>query len=131
MSVTTFVLLASLVATEERYGRRLLVSSLRNQLDIVILRTTSFMSGVWHHFVRRVVTLSWYYSLHAFLKICLRFLASLYEAVEHLFINNRNKARQLRRERRQTHLTALQDHQTETTLSEAEKKRIKAKALNS
>lgn len=126
-----FFLSAIIVVIEERRGHRVLARQMRDALDRGITRSTVSIGAWWHHVVHRVITLSWYYSLHAFLKVCLRFIAGIYEAVEQLFIKNRNKARQIRRERRQSHLTTLNEHKIETTLSEAEKKRVKTKALNS
>jgi len=131
VSIGLFIIIALLILLEERRGSRLFAVNVRSRLDQVLVRVSLTVGAWWHHVVRRVITLSWYYSLHAFLKFCLRFIASVYEVVEHVFIKNRNKARQIRRERRYSHLISLKEHKIETSLTEAEKKRVKAKALNS
>jgi hypothetical protein len=80
-----------------------------------------------------MITLSWYYSLHTFLRLSLQFIAGIYNFIEAILHRNRDKARQIRRERKQaerSHLTVLAEHKVETELTPHQKAKRKEKALN-
>jgi hypothetical protein len=80
--------------------------------------------------VRYVITLSWYYSLHATLKIVLASIAGVYHMLEAVLINNRERARALRKEKRSaSHLEQIAEHKAESKLTYAEAKKRKDKAL--
>ncbi len=128
-STVAFIGYSILLLVEERRGDRSVLKGVRQVLDGQIIRLSTRASDVLHYVSKRVITLSWYYSLHALLKFVLKFLAGLYFSVEQMLINNRNKARQIRRSQRNSHLTMISEHQKETALTETEKKRRKDKAL--
>jgi len=126
---TLFLLYSSVLWWEEKRNNRLFFGGLRSRLDYGIVLLSKRISSTFQILLKRTVTLSWYYSLHALLRLLLRFIAGLYFAVEQMFINNRNKARQIRRTQNNSHLAALSEHQKETALTEKEKKKRKDKAL--
>ena len=122
----------SLISREERIGKRLFLAGVRDHLDNLIVRVVSWCEGVIRYVVRYVITLSWYYSLHAFLKVMMKSLAGAYHMLESILIRNRERARALRKERRSStknHLTHIADHKAETKLTPAEERRRKDKAL--
>lgn len=133
---TSFILLVlfSILTNRERAaGRRFLLSSVRYALDEVILAVTSSVRRAIVYVIRYVITLSWYYSLHAFLRVTLRSIASMYYMVERMTHSNRDRARKIRQERKQitrSHLDQLVDHKVDTKLTEQQKKRLKDKAIN-
>lgn len=113
-------------------GRRFFLSSLRSRLDSGISKVTHAGERFIRYVVRYIITLSWYYSLHAFLKVTMKSLAGAYHVLESMLIRNRDRARALRKERKQAivnHLTHIADHKAETKLSPAEERRRKDKAL--
>ena len=82
---------------------------------------------------RYIITLSWYYSLHTFLKLVLQFITGVYNVVEAILHSNRDKARKIRTERKvalRSHLTLLAEHKLETKLTPAQKHKRNAKALS-
>ncbi len=122
----------SLVSREERSGKRFFLSQFRDKADIAISRMVSWCEGIIRYVIRYVITLSWYYSLHAFLQVLMKSLAGAYHVLESILIRNRDRARALRKERRtatKNHLTHIADHKAETKLSPAEERRRKDKAL--
>lgn len=133
---TSFVLLVSLgrlFTLEKRAGKRYILPTVRFALDNIITSTTQSVHRFFVYITKYVITLSWYYSLHAFLGMTLKFLASIYYMVENVTHRNRDKARKIRQERKQTtksHLEMLVDHKDDTKLTETQKKKIKDKAIN-
>jgi len=129
VSTVAYIGYSILLLVEEKRDDRLVLKGARQKFDEYIVRLSSHINNFLHYVSKRIITLSWYYSLHALLKLALKFLASLYFSVEQMLINNRNKARQIRRSQRSSHLTVISEHQKETALTETEKKRRKDKAL--
>lgn len=126
-----FFLYLQFVRYEERRGSRLFLSHFRHWLDRMIVRFGDRVDRLVRYVTRYIITLSWYYSLHAFLKLVLQFIAGIYHVIEAVLIKNRDRARALRRERRQSqsHLTAIAEHKAEVKLTPAEAKKRKDKAL--
>ena len=133
---TSFFLLvffSRLFTLEKRAGRRFVLTTLRFALDNAITTVAEATHRFFVYLVKYVITLSWYYSLHAFLQVTLKFLAGIYYLVENLTHRNRNKALKIRLERKQTtrsHLDVLVDHKDDTKLTENQKKKLKDKAIN-
>ena len=116
---------------EARAGKRLFLALPRRALDSVIERVMLSLERAVRYVIRYIITLSWYYSMHTFLKLTLRSLAGLYHALEAVLIRNRDRARALRRERRAltSHLTEIAEHKAKVKLTPAEERKIKDKAL--
>ena len=133
---TSFILLvclSRLFTLEKRAGKRFVLATTRFALDNIIVAFTDAVHRFFVYVTKYVITLSWYYSLHAFLGVTLKFLASIYYMVENITHRNRDKARKIRQERKQsnrTHLEQLADHKDETKLTEQQKKKMKDKAIN-
>ena len=128
-----FILYAWLCAIEAERGKRLFLTLVRLALDSALVSFGATVRRKLTYIGRYIITLSWYYSLHAFLRLVLQFLGSVYTVLEAVLHRNRDKARQIRRERKQaerSHLTALAEHKVETALTPHQKEKRKAKALN-
>ena len=87
----------------------------------------------WNHFVRYVVQLNWYYSIHSVLKTILIAIQAFYSSFEKMFERNRSRAKKLRMEKRQltsiSHLSQMADHKADTALTPAQKKKLRHKKL--
>lgn len=128
--LVAFVAYASLTGREIARGSRFFAVGIRGVLDLVLETLVASLARRITYIGKYIITLSWYYSLHAFLKLILQFLASVYHIVERLLHHNRSKARRIRIERKQSsHLTLIADHQVKTALTDSEKKKRKDKAL--
>lgn len=116
---------------ELKNGRRLWLDKQRQNLDIGLERAINKLEKAFRYVVRYVITLSWYYSLHAFLKLVLRSLAGVYHIIEAILIRNRDRARVLRKEKKigVSHLQEIAEHKEAVRLSSTEEKRRKDKAL--
>ncbi len=113
-------------------GRRFFLARVRGRFDTVLLSITGRIERFIRYVVRYLITLSWYYSLHAFLKVSMKSLAGTYHVLESILIRNRDRARALRKERKQAivnHLTHIADHKAETKLSPAAERKLKEKAM--
>lgn len=128
-----FVVMAVVVRIEEARGKRLFLGGARRVLDKKILDIHRWLDDTWHHFMRYIVQLGWYYSIHSLLRTILRVLVSIYTFIEHIFERNREKTKTLRKERkqktRQTHLTQIADHKAETALTPTEKATLRKQKL--
>ncbi len=132
-SFVLLICLGRLFSLEKRAGRRFILPTLRFALDNVIVSIAGAVHRFFVYITKYVITLSWYYSLHAFLGVTLKFLASIYYVVENMTHRNRDKARKIRQERKQStksHLDMLVDHKDDTKLTETQKKKLKDKAIN-
>jgi hypothetical protein len=117
---------------EAKTGVRLFLPSVRSRLDDMMVGFFGKIERGVRYVIKYVITLSWYYSLHAFLQVTLRSIAGVYHVVEAVLIRNRDRARALRKERRtaaSSHLSQIADHQAKTKLTPAEERKRKEKAL--
>ncbi len=132
VSIVSFMLALLLTSFERKQGSRLLFSRIRDRLDTCVSNVYRKLKAAEVYVIRHVITLSWYYSIHSFLKFILQFLGYTYNRIESVLLKNREKARQIRREKRlssRNHLTAIAEHKAETTLSPQEQKKLKDKTL--
>ena len=121
-----------LCGREAAAGRRFFLPHFRARLDMFLMTVTNKAERFIRYVVRYLITLSWYYSLHAFLKVTMKSLAGAYHVLESILIRNRDRARALRKERKQAivnHLTHIADHKAETKLSPAAERKLKDKAM--
>ncbi len=132
VSTVFFILYARICVVETNRGKRFFASYVRRAVDNALDSLSATFERKLVYVGRYIITLSWYYSLHTFLRLTLQFLASIYYAVEKILHSNRDKAREIRRERKQaerSHLTVLAEHKIETELTPHQKEKRKAKAL--
>ncbi len=121
--VVLFVVVAVLVRAEEVRGRRIILASLRDSIDKTLHRFHLWLESTWSHFMKYVVQLGWYYSIHSLLRAILSVLVSIYTYVEAVFERNREKTKHLRRERKQkqqTHFSQIADHKADVALTPKE-----------
>ena len=132
-STVSFVVLYQLVAHEQRVGRRVVLSAFRAWLDRVIDHCVQLLSRRFRHLYRYMLQLHWYYGLHSVLKTALRVIVRVYSYLEDRFETNRQRTRELRRERRQaetlTHLSAMAAHKQETALTPTQQARLRQRSL--
>ncbi len=130
---TLLVLVSLLTQAELRRDERFFGSKLRAKLD-------DWFSTIYHIIVRRIryvvrltLQLSWYYSLHNTLRAILTLLVRIYDRLELSFLNNREKAKVLRLEKREiwknNHLSEIEAHKVANALTPIQKKRLRAKKL--
>ena len=131
-SFVLLIVFSWLFSRELIAGKRFVLPTVRFALDNALLALAAALHRFFIYITKYVITLSWYYSLHAFLGVVLKFIAGIYYVIENMTHRNRDKARKIRQERKQssrTHLELLVDHKDDTQLSESQKKKIKDKAM--
>lgn len=120
-SVVLFTALSSLVAFEQRRGKRVFLAGLRGVLDGFVAAVGRTFTAAWNHMTQYVVRLGWYYSIHSFLRTLMRALIAVYEYLEKHFERNRARTKKLRAQKRertgQSHLAAVAEHKAEVALS--------------
>jgi len=133
MSIGVFTLMLILVQTERRKQKRLLAAGVRGWLDKKIIGFERRLVQTWNHFVRYVLQLNWYYSIHSILKTLLLTIQVFYTSFEKIFERNRNRTKKLRMEKRHlnslNHLSQMADHKVDTALTPAQKKKLRHKKL--
>ena len=133
ISTVFFIIYARLCVVETNRGRRLWLPTLRGVFDNGLSTLSSRIHKQLIYIGRYMITLSWYYSLHAFLRVVLKFIAGVYTVVEAILHSNRDKARKirtLRKREERSHLSVLAEHKIDTTLTASQKEKRKAKALS-
>ncbi|MES2748795.1 MAG: hypothetical protein V4606_00135 [Patescibacteria group bacterium] len=133
ISFALFVVCIWVFSREQRSQKRFFLPGLRQALDRMLMSISQSIQNGITYIGKYIIKLSWYYSLHTFLRLTLQFLAGIYYFVEKLLHSNRDRARKIRQERKQnsiSHLNILVDHQTVNKLSEEQKKKLKERSLN-
>lgn len=135
LSLGLFLVCAVVTALEEKRQKRLFLSGLRGWLDSLFEQIYSYLGLKIHLLVRHTIKLSWYYSLHSALRAVMTILVRTYDRLELVFMDNRERAKVLRAEKRSitknNHLTAIGEHKASTALTPAQKKKLRAKKLES
>lgn len=125
-SLGIFIVLAIFLSVEKKLKKRVLFSGLRNWLDKVVDKIFSTIGFYIRYLYRYIIKLSWYYSLHKFLRLTLTLLVKAYDWLEGVFINNRQRAKIIKKEKKKLKedgsFSAIAKHKKETSFSEAEKK---------
>lgn len=133
VSVFVFFTTLILVQRERRYGRRFFAERLRAFFDRGVEKIGKSILNSWNHFVRYIVQLHWYYSIHSVLRTMLRALVVTYTYFEKIFERNRSRTKKLRAEKRQlselNHLQQMAVHKEDTALTPAEKRKLRKKKL--
>jgi len=125
-STGAFIVLAIFLSIENKLGRRIIFSGLRNWLDKVVDKIASVIGFYFRYLYRYIIKLSWYYSLHKFLRLILTVLVKTYDWLESVFINNKDRAKIIKKEKKELKqgniFSAIAEHKKDTSFSEAEKK---------
>jgi hypothetical protein len=133
VSALIFSLYAFVARQEVVRGRRLIFPGVRTTIDSILERTYYAVRGKIGRLYRLTIKLSWYYSIHSALRTVLTLLVKMYDRIELAFNNNRERAKQLRAEKKalsqRNHLTEIQEHKEAMALTSREKKKLKDKSL--
>jgi len=133
IATTLLIVLSLFTRAELRRGERIFASQFRDKLDEILKKIYIGSVTKVRQLIRHTFQLSWYYSLHNALKAVLTILVKIYDSLELVFINNRERARLLRSEKRElienNHLTEIEAHKVANALSPTQKKKLRAKKL--
>lgn len=133
LCITIFFVYALLVSFEKRRGKRILLSGLRGFFDRVLVKISAFVRYWLTYIGRHIIKLSWYYSLHRFLRLIMTALVKIYDQLELVFMRNRDKARVIKIERKKmkqgSHLEQVAYHKEAVSLTEKERGELLAKKL--
>lgn len=134
-SLVLFIALAVLVRIEQIRKRRIVMRRTRASFDRVIDWISARTSTTWEHFVKYMVQLGWYYSIHSLLRALLRIVVAAYEYLETKFERNRVRAKDLKTKRRtnttrESHLTEMAAHKVDTALTPEEEDELKERKLS-
>ena len=121
------------VRKERRLGRRSFAATFRGWLDRIVGRITTWLCTVWRHFMKYVVQLNWYYSIHSVLRTVLGVIVRIYNGIETLFEKNRARTKQLRAEKKKlseyNHLQQMAVHRQDTALTPVQQRKLKQRTL--
>lgn len=133
VSIFVFVVILTVVRKERQLNRRFFASTIRSWLDNKVDSLGSWLLLSWDHFVKYIVQLHWYYSIHSVLQAVLRVIVAIYTYFEKAFERNRVRTKELRAEKRQfselNHLHHMAVHKKDTALSPAEQRKLRKKKL--
>jgi hypothetical protein len=133
VSILSLVVLIAVTQQERRRGRRFFAAGLRSWLDTVIFATERQITLSFNHFIRYIVQLNWYYSIHSVLRTILRGLVAVYTYFEAVFERNRQRTKELRAEKRQlselNHLRQMANHRIDTALTPVEQQKLRKRTL--
>ncbi len=133
--VSSFALIISMIVVEKerRSGRRFFAASFRDWLDEVVFGVENWIVTSWGHFVRYILQLHWYYSIHSVLRTILQMIVAVYSYFENIFEHNRTRTKKLRAEKRQlserSHLQKVAEHKRETALTANQQKKLRQQKL--
>ncbi len=133
LTVCVFIFYAIFLSIEKRRKKRLILGAFRGFIDSVLVNVTDWLRLWLKYLGRHIIKLSWYYGIHRFLRLILTILVKMYDSIESLFLQNRNRAKAIRIEKRLIknggHFDKVADHKLTSALSDEEKKDLLAKKL--
>lgn len=133
ISLGLFLVLAWFFSFERKRGRRIIFAASRDKLDELVSVVINFLTLKINYLGRHIIKMSWYYSLHRFLRIILSILVKSYDFLEVLFTQNKDKAKSLKQEKRFIdrggHWNQMADHKQATSLNKSQKKKLLKKKL--
>ncbi len=133
VSCFTLLLLMLVVKKERRLGRRFFAAAFRDWLDGVVYQIECGIVDSWGHFVRYILQLHWYYSIHSVLRTILQMIVAAYSYFEDMFEHNRARTKKLRAEKRQlserSHLQKVAEHKRDTALTLNQQKKLRQRKL--
>ena len=133
ISVFVFITLTYVVRKERKNGQRFFATRFRVWLDEIADKVGSKILSSFDHFVKYIIQLHWYYSIHSVLKAILKTLVAFYTYIEGVFEKNRSRTKELRLEKqdfnKQNHLHQMAKHKTDTALTPGQKNKLRKKKL--
>jgi hypothetical protein len=127
------VILFITVRMERRRGRRFFAAGFRGWIDGKVDIIGGWLARSLNHFVKYILQLNWYYSIHSVLRTILRLIIAAYTYMENIFEKNRSRTKKLRAEKKQlkdtNHLSQMAAHKESTTLTPAQQQKLRKKNL--
>lgn len=124
-STITLVILAGVFRVEDRRERYLFLGVIRGRFDQWVAEQYLVHHRWSGHLGRGFFRLLFHYFIHGILDRLLRFVRWMEARVERLMRHNRQVAKTIGAEKRETHLTAIAAHKAETALTERQKQKLK------
>lgn len=131
VSFLLFVLWAGLVQYEQKKQLRF-ATDVRALCDRWFEQSVVWMKKKYISITRHRMKLSWYYSLHQILIAVLAFLGAIYAQIEAVVVANRDKAKQIRKEKKsyqRNHLTEIAEHKATVQLTPTQQEKRKNDSL--
>jgi len=133
VSVFVFLILLVVVQKERQRSRRFFAGKIRSWLDTRADRVGKWIVDSWDHFIKYILQLHWYYSIHSVLRAILQVIRAFYAYFESVFERNRKRTKRLRAEKRQlgelNHLQQMAEHKEDTALTPTQKRKLRHKKL--
>jgi len=127
LSVSTLVIIAGVFRVEDaREGKRVALASVRGLFDTFLRKLRTRLAKADTYLGRGFARLMLHYAAHGVLQRLLAFIGRTEQRVEHLLRRNKQVAKEIRTDKQKTHLDALKEHQEETALTEAQKKKMRS-----
>ena len=127
LSVSTLVIITGIFRIEDaREGKRVVLVAVRNLFDSFLQKLRSKCVRVDTYLGRGFARLMLHYVAHGVLYRLLAFIARTEDKVEYLLRRNKQVAKEIRTNKQKTHLDVLKEHQKETALTEAQKKKMRS-----
>lgn len=127
ISAVALVFLAGVFRVEDaRAGELILLGGVRRWFDRTI-RTATFKMATWHPYLGQgFARLILHYLAHTVLDRLLAVARALETWLERLLHRNRQVAKKIDAEKRQTHLDMIAAHKAETALTERQKQKLRS-----
>ncbi len=125
-STITLVILAGVFRVEDKRAQKVLLPRLRNALDAFLLRRMGAHAFASSHVGQGFFRLLFHYFAHGVLNRVLAAIRWIEIRVESLIRQNRQIAKTIGAQKRETHLTAIAEHKAQTALTEREKQKLRA-----
>jgi len=133
VSIVLFLVLFTGIRMEKRRGRRFFGSNMRAWLDTNFDKLDKAITATYNHFIKYILQLNWYYSIHSLLRTILQLTIAFYTYFENLFERNRSRTKQLRAEKRKisrhSHLGQVAEYKAGNALTTTQKTKLRHKKL--
>ena len=131
LSLVLFIVVAVLTSYERRAGRRLIAPGFRGWLDRRTAEFEDLFVRTFDYLSRRIITFTWYYSLHSFFRGLRALLERMYLYVEHRMHLHHRRAWTARKGHPSGsgRLGEIAEHKQSTALSEEEKRQRRERSL--
>ena len=134
LSIVVFLILVVGVQKERRRGRRFFATRVRGWFDEKVNKFEKWIITSCNHFIKYILQLHWYYSIHTLLRAILQVITAFYAYFENVFERNRSRTKQLRAEKRKvgelSHLGQVAEHKEDVSLTPAQKVKLRQKKLD-